>query len=221
MTQSLISAAIPSLEAMPQNALLMNRDGNIRTNNSRWRAYCKAFSLPVQLAFFGSNYLELLPRWVMEPESILGALNAIFQGERLVVSVESTVHCMHIGRRAFRFDAFPLMGTTFAEQPHLILSHQDLGPVIESPYCKGQDPGSFLQPHTARLLPICASCKSIRNDQDEWLRIERFLQQQLTVQFTHDICPECIRQLYPQYADAFNGKVRCRDTLPIQPNLEK
>lgn len=205
MTQSLLSTVIPSLESVPQNALMMNRDGYIRTNNSHWRAYCKEFSLPVQLAFFGSNYLELLPRWVMEPETIHKALNTIFQGERLVVSVESTVHCMHWGRRVFRFDAFPLMDATFAEQPHLILSHQDIGPATEQTRLQSLECDCSIHPHTPNFLPICASCKSIRNDQDEWLMIERFLQQQHFVQFTHDICPDCIRRLYPQYAGAFNG----------------
>ena len=51
-----------------------------------------------------------------------------------------------------------------------------------------------------RLLPICANCKKIRNDQAYWERLESYFKEQLNVDFTHGICPDCVRQLYPQLA---------------------
>lgn len=50
------------------------------------------------------------------------------------------------------------------------------------------------------LLPICASCKSIRNDKGYWTRIESFVMEHADVQFSHGICPECLRKLYPDFA---------------------
>lgn len=47
------------------------------------------------------------------------------------------------------------------------------------------------------LLPICASCKKIRNDQGYWERIERYIGERSSVQFSHGICPECAQKLYP------------------------
>lgn len=48
------------------------------------------------------------------------------------------------------------------------------------------------------LLPICASCKSIRNDQGYWQQIERYMGEHAEVQFSHGICPDCARKLYPE-----------------------
>jgi PAS domain-containing protein len=48
-----------------------------------------------------------------------------------------------------------------------------------------------------RLLPICASCKRVRDDRDYWQTVEKFFTANLNVDFTHGICPECARKLYP------------------------
>jgi DNA-binding NtrC family response regulator len=51
------------------------------------------------------------------------------------------------------------------------------------------------------LLPICASCKSIRDDQGYWQQLERYLDNHAEVQFTHGICPSCAQKLYPNLFD--------------------
>lgn len=47
------------------------------------------------------------------------------------------------------------------------------------------------------LLPICAACKKIRDDHGYWNQLEAYLSQHSDVQFTHGICPDCVRQRYP------------------------
>lgn len=49
------------------------------------------------------------------------------------------------------------------------------------------------------LLPICASCKKIRDDGGYWNHIEVYISQHAHVDFTHTLCPECIRHFYPEY----------------------
>ncbi|MEW5736573.1 MAG: hypothetical protein AB1921_17140 [Thermodesulfobacteriota bacterium] len=51
------------------------------------------------------------------------------------------------------------------------------------------------------LLPICAHCKMIRNDTGYWQRIEHYIQEHSDAQFSHGICPDCMRKLYPEVAD--------------------
>jgi hypothetical protein len=52
---------------------------------------------------------------------------------------------------------------------------------------------------TAReFLPICASCKKIRDDEGQWNHVESYISRQWAITFTHGICPDCVRQLYPQ-----------------------
>lgn len=48
------------------------------------------------------------------------------------------------------------------------------------------------------LLPICASCKKIRDDKGYWNRIESYLTAHSQVQFTHGMCPECTRKFFPE-----------------------
>jgi PAS domain S-box-containing protein len=49
------------------------------------------------------------------------------------------------------------------------------------------------------LLPICASCKKIRDDRGYWQKLETFVREHSGAEFSHSICPECMRRLYPQY----------------------
>ena len=48
------------------------------------------------------------------------------------------------------------------------------------------------------LLPICASCKNIRDDQGYWSQIEVYIRDHSEAEFSHGICPECIKKLYPE-----------------------
>lgn len=51
------------------------------------------------------------------------------------------------------------------------------------------------------LLPICCSCKKIRNDQGYWLQIETYVQEHSSAEFSHGICPDCAKKLYPDYCN--------------------
>jgi PAS domain S-box-containing protein len=48
------------------------------------------------------------------------------------------------------------------------------------------------------LLPICSSCKKIRDDQGYWTAIEQYFGERSDISFTHSLCPECSRLLYPE-----------------------
>jgi hypothetical protein len=50
------------------------------------------------------------------------------------------------------------------------------------------------------LLPICASCKKIRDDRGYWNQIESYIRDRSEAEFSHSICPECARKLYPSYS---------------------
>jgi len=47
------------------------------------------------------------------------------------------------------------------------------------------------------LLPICANCKKIRDDEGYWQQVEVYVSQHSEAQFSHSICPNCIKELYP------------------------
>jgi hypothetical protein len=57
------------------------------------------------------------------------------------------------------------------------------------------------------MLPICASCKKIRIEhsdpkkQDNWVPVECYITKNTNARFTHSICPECMKKLYPEFVD--------------------
>jgi hypothetical protein len=57
------------------------------------------------------------------------------------------------------------------------------------------------------LLPICSSCKKIRDDQGFWVQVESYISDYSEAEFTHSICPECAKKLYPDmFEDTVNIK---------------
>jgi two-component system, response regulator PdtaR len=48
-------------------------------------------------------------------------------------------------------------------------------------------------------LTICSSCKKIRIEENIWNQIEEYIRDHMEIEFTHSICPECIRELYPDF----------------------
>ena len=55
------------------------------------------------------------------------------------------------------------------------------------------------------LIPICASCKKIRDDKGYWNNLESYIKAHSDADFTHGICPECTKKLYPEIVEAKSG----------------
>ena len=55
------------------------------------------------------------------------------------------------------------------------------------------------------ILPICSNCKKIRLEesdpkkQDSWVQMEKYISEKTDAQFSHSICPECMKKLYPDF----------------------
>jgi DNA-binding response OmpR family regulator len=55
------------------------------------------------------------------------------------------------------------------------------------------------------IVPICASCKNVRDDQGYWNRVETYLNEHTEAEFSHAVCPDCMKRLYPQFRDDESG----------------
>jgi len=51
------------------------------------------------------------------------------------------------------------------------------------------------------LLPICSSCKRIRDEQGNWTFLEIYISEHSQAEFTHGLCPDCLHKLYPGFSD--------------------
>jgi hypothetical protein len=49
------------------------------------------------------------------------------------------------------------------------------------------------------ILPMCASCHKIRDDEDFWASVESYFKDRLDLDFSHGLCPDCIKELYPDF----------------------
>jgi PAS domain S-box-containing protein len=56
------------------------------------------------------------------------------------------------------------------------------------------------------LLPICSSCKKIRDDQGYWIQVETYISKHSDATFTHGLCPECLKQYYPEVYKRWKAK---------------
>ena len=57
------------------------------------------------------------------------------------------------------------------------------------------------------LLPICSHCKKIRDDSGYWQGVEQYIAARSDAQFSHGICPDCMREYYPKVAEKVLGKI--------------
>jgi len=49
------------------------------------------------------------------------------------------------------------------------------------------------------IVPICANCKKIRDDQGYWNQVEEYVRDHSEAEFSHSICPDCMKNLYPEF----------------------
>jgi len=49
------------------------------------------------------------------------------------------------------------------------------------------------------IIPICSSCKNVRDDKGYWQQVEAYVRDRSEAEFSHSICPECFEKLYPEY----------------------
>jgi len=49
------------------------------------------------------------------------------------------------------------------------------------------------------IIPICASCKKIRDDKGYWNQLESYIREHSEAEFSHGICPDCAQKLYPEF----------------------
>ena len=61
------------------------------------------------------------------------------------------------------------------------------------------------------MLPICGHCKKIRDDSGYWSQIEVYVRDHSEAEFSHGLCPDCLQEHYPEYADRVKKGERTKD----------
>ena len=210
MPDSISSSISRYLNSLKHNLLVIDSSGIIRFASLHWEDFNQLYGFSAATDWRGLNALMLFGEQLANPGEALKLeqlLREVFQWDRLASSTELALLTENRGTRVFRLELVLLITEQTPACQTAMLTLRDISP--------SSSPGESVIPHSPfrrlsashqhispQLVPICASCKSIRNSREEWITVERFLQLQLSLQFTHDICPACIRELYPKYAAA-------------------
>lgn len=118
-------------------------------------------------------------------------------------AVGESMKGLSVVRRRTRVE-FRLPGTT-RQLDVLVTASPVPGPVENLSLLIIEDISELVKLH--ELIPICANCKCVRQDEDYWISVESFFTDQAGADFSHGICPDCRKTLYPELA-------RVRPTAP-------
>jgi hypothetical protein len=66
------------------------------------------------------------------------------------------------------------------------------------------------------LIPICASCKKVRDDRGYWTQLETYLAQHSDAEFSHGLCLDCMRKLYPELSGEVEARLARSEASPEQ-----
>jgi PAS domain S-box-containing protein len=56
------------------------------------------------------------------------------------------------------------------------------------------------------IIPICSACKKIRDDEGFWSQVENYISTRSDAKFSHSLCPDCLKELYPDVAKRLEEK---------------
>ncbi|UPK45323.1 MULTISPECIES: hypothetical protein [Paenibacillus] len=205
-----------SFQSMQHQLIIVDHNWIIRSCNTAWQQGLGQL-LPKpsgtdlsRTASEPSHYLHLVERWTLREEKaknakIVQELKRIPAPFKDSYTYDISVQTIHNEQRWFRLELTPLIQADPSLLSDLaLIAHTD---VTEQKQTERQLKKALSEVRTLRgLLPICAVCKQIKDEQDSWNSVESYLEKHTHAEFTHDICPDCIRRLYPKYSNILDKR---------------
>ncbi len=193
----------------------------LRIAEERYRLLVEQAPFPIAISSFEGKILFVNPRSVeifnFDRQSVIGQAAADYYGdpegrpgllklleprgvvndyEVLMRKTCGETFWAYLSASKIIFEGKPAIFTAFnditvrkkteAERDHLIEELQAAAAEIET---------------LSGILPICAGCKQIRDDQGFWNQVEHYIQTHSKVRFSHGFCPECERKYFPELAE--------------------
>lgn len=200
-----------SFQSMQHQLIIVDHNWIIRSCNTAWQQGLGQLLPKPGVSGHSSTipetsyYLRLIEGWTLREEQ---AKNAKIVQELKSITApfidshtyDISVQTAHNEQRWFRLELTPLIQADPSLLSDLaLIAHTD---VTEQKQTERQLKKALSEVRTLRgLLPICAVCKQIKDEQDSWNSVESYLEKHTHAEFTHDICPDCIRRLYPKYSN--------------------
>lgn len=104
-------------------------------------------------------------------------------------------------------DSGAVVGHASVLIPVPIAEHQDLQEVVgtREKLIEFQEALIRIKPISGFIIPICSSCKKIRDDKGYWNQMEEYIRNHFDADFSHSVCPECARRLFPEIFNQSRG----------------
>ncbi|MDN4600508.1 hypothetical protein P5G61_04665 [Paenibacillus sp. F6_3S_P_1C] len=200
-----------SFQSMQHQLIIVDHNWIIRSCNTAWQQGLGQLLPKPGVSGHSSTipetsyYLRLIEGWTLREEQaknakIVQELKSITAPFKDSHTYDISVQTIHNEQRWFRLELTPLIQADPSLLSDLaLIAHTD---VTEQKQTERQLKKALSEVRTLRgLLPICAVCKQIKDEQDSWNSVESYLEKHTHAEFTHDICPDCIRRLYPKYSN--------------------
>ncbi|MGO4529763.1 hypothetical protein AB4Z30_11850 [Paenibacillus sp. 2TAF8] len=191
-----------SFQSTNHQLIIIDHHWMIRSCNQAWQH--GLHKLFLQAASRHNHYLHLMEAWAAQQKNLYPTKFAQYLRHNVVPfnkphTYDISVTTPQNEEKWFRVELTPLQDEPEADSRLALIAHTD---ITEQKKTEFQLRQALTEARTLYgLLPICAVCKHIKDDSDKWNSVERYLEKHTSVEFTHDICPDCIRQLYPKYSN--------------------
>ena len=137
-----------------------------------------------------------------DKDSVYADLNAHFRGDTAIYQNEHRVQCKD-GSYKWILDRGKVIEWTVDHEPRRVIgTHADI--TDRKAYEKERERLIFQLKAAldevkilSGMLPICSNCKKIRDDKGYWSQIETYIHEHTEAEFSHSICPDCAKKLYP------------------------
>ncbi|CAM2981504.1 hypothetical protein PASE110613_10700 [Paenibacillus sediminis] len=193
------------IHSLRQGIIVIDPKGFIHSFNRAWVSLTIQWGVPSSYNWVGTNFFEYYKCSVRgndtETIEVLNGFDAVLNKNISYFSVEISLP-MGAEQTWFLIEASPLKQAENGQVKGITVSYFN---ITKTKLLEQELMDAASQIRTLRgLLPICAVCKRIRDEQDEWNSVESYIEKHTHVEFTHDICPDCIRRHYPKYSSALD-----------------
>lgn len=192
------------IHSLQQSIVVLNCDGYVIAVNPAWEAFATHHNIPSTLQWLGTDFFQLIEVRTknLELHTLLSSsFHCIIQGHTHLFTHDFNINANQ-QIEWYMLEISPLIayGTKAIKGANILITDITKRKQLEHDL---QEANSQIR--TLRgLIPICAVCKRIKDDEYLWNAIEHFLEKHTHAEFTHDICPDCIRRLYPKYSSALD-----------------
>ncbi|WP_438347434.1 PAS domain-containing protein [Paenibacillus sp. FA6] len=191
------------IHSLQISVIAIDSAGYIIAINKAWEQLSAYHNIPSHFQWLGVNFFQIcdtLSRTQEHDSTIMNSFQCILNGHKHSLTYDFSMILNHT-TEWLTLVAYPLFKdeTNFIKGAVISVSNITPRKQMELDFHE-----ALSQIRTLRgLIPICAVCKRIKDD-DLWNDIECFLEKHTYAEFTHDICPDCIRRLYPKYSSVLD-----------------